>query len=88
MLSPDQSLAVTLAILVALASVILAVIAGGTLDFSKAGAGTPGVSPSCVEWTDGCVVCQRDPGGLACSTPGIACTPTQPRCLGPAGVPI
>ncbi|MFD0464343.1 hypothetical protein ACFQY9_23455 [Microvirga aerilata] len=47
---------------------------------------TPG--PSCAEWTNGCVVCRRTPEGLACSTPGIACTPGAPRCLRPVGVPI
>ena len=37
--------------------------------------------PACAEWTDGCVVCQRTSGGLACSTPGIACTRKAQQCL-------
>ena len=44
--------------------------------------------PTCAEWTDGCIVCQRTDEGLACSTPGIACSPGAQRCLMPAGVPI
>ena len=37
--------------------------------------------PTCAEWTDGCIVCQRTEQGLACSTPGIACVPSQQQCL-------
>ena len=37
--------------------------------------------PTCAEWTDGCVVCQRTNEGLACSTPGIACVPQERQCL-------
>lgn len=36
---------------------------------------------TCLEWTDACVVCTRTPQGHACSTPGIACEITSPRCL-------
>jgi len=32
--------------------------------------------PACREWSDSCVVCTQD----GCSTPGIACTPTQTAC--------
>jgi hypothetical protein len=37
--------------------------------------------PTCAEWTDGCVVCQRTEQGPACSTPGIACVPREQQCL-------
>ena len=37
--------------------------------------------PTCAEWSDGCIVCQRTDGGLACSMPGIACVPRERQCL-------
>ncbi|MEE7463366.1 MULTISPECIES: hypothetical protein [Methylobacterium] len=37
--------------------------------------------PACVEWTDGCKVCQRLAEGPACSLPGIACQPGALQCL-------
>ena len=37
--------------------------------------------PTCAEWSDGCIVCQRTDGGVACSTPGIACVPRERLCL-------
>lgn len=37
--------------------------------------------PACLEWTDGCRVCQRLADGPACSLPGIACQTAEPRCL-------
>ena len=40
---------------------------------------------ACLEWTDGCRVCQRLAAGPACSLPGIACTPGPERCLRRAG---
>jgi hypothetical protein len=39
--------------------------------------------PACAEWTDGCVTCARSEGGLSCSTPGIACQPTEIQCRKP-----
>jgi len=37
--------------------------------------------PECLEWTDSCRTCTRSPDGrVACSTPGIACTPKQVVC--------
>ena len=87
MLSRDETLAVTLSIVVALLVAAFAIIAGAGLNSQAPAQGsTPG--PSCAEWTDGCVVCRRVPEGLACSTPGIACTPGAQRCLRPIGVPI
>ena len=37
--------------------------------------------PTCAEWSDGCIVCQRTNGSVACSTPGIACVPRERQCL-------
>ena len=42
--------------------------------------------PTCAEWTDGCIVCQRTGQGLACSMPGIACVPRERQCLRREGV--
>jgi hypothetical protein len=43
-----------------------------------------GVShPDCQEWSDGCVICKRGADVVACSTPGIACLPTEPVCKAP-----
>jgi hypothetical protein len=44
---------------------------------------SPLVPPSaaCLEWTDGCRVCQRAAGGEAsCSNVGIACVPKAEEC--------
>jgi hypothetical protein len=36
---------------------------------------------ACLEWTDGCRVCQRAPSGEAsCSNVGIACVPKAEQC--------
>ena len=37
--------------------------------------------PSCAEWGDGCIVCQRTDQGPSCSMPGIACVPGERKCL-------
>jgi hypothetical protein len=42
-------------------------------------------NPTCIEWTDACVVCRRDGHGIACSTPGIACVRGPVRCLKQTG---
>ena len=81
--NPETSLAVTLAILVALGSSALAVVSAGLIPAPAAGpARAAGRGPACQEWTDGCVICVRTPAGPACSTPGIACVRGQNRCLG------
>ena len=81
MLSPHESLAVVLAVVVALTMSAFAVLAGaGVLEARSAGQGAA-PDPACAEWTDGCVVCARRPEGLACSTPGIACTRGRIQCL-------
>jgi hypothetical protein len=83
--SSDESLAVSIAIATVLAAVLLAVLvaAGGLFGDRSASAEDAVESPACSEWTDGCVVCAGRPEGLACSTPGIACTRSVPRCLKP-----
>jgi hypothetical protein len=39
-----------------------------------------GPNASCTAWTDGCRSCGSGPSGVFCSTPGIACLPTDTRC--------
>lgn len=77
----EEALAVALVVVIALASVTLATIAAGSA--SLAGMRDAGPEPTCVEWTDDCVVCRRTPQGPACSTPGIACLRGPMRCLRP-----
>lgn len=36
--------------------------------------------PTCLEWTDACIVCTRGDHGPHCSTPGIACEREAPKC--------
>jgi len=39
-------------------------------------------NPACVNWTDGCIVCAKQPDGTAaCSTPGVACGQEAVRCV-------
>lgn len=83
MLSRDETLAATLAILAALMMTILALLAGAGFFASPRATGETLPEPACAEWTDGCIVCARTPEGLACSTPGIACTRGRNRCLKP-----
>ena len=73
--------AVTAAILAAVVAVVVAVLLAVPATGGEAGGGAP--SAACREWTDGCTVCARTSEGLACSTPGIACTRGQARCLSP-----
>ena len=35
---------------------------------------------ACLEWTDGCRVCQRTNGEVSCSNVGIACVPKTEEC--------
>jgi hypothetical protein len=39
-----------------------------------------GPNASCTAWTDGCRSCGSGSGGVFCSTPGIACQSSEPRC--------
>ena len=72
----DEALAVMVAIATAL-GLLAFVLATGAASPRPASA----LDPACAEWSDGCVTCARTDGGLACSTPGIACTPGPQRCL-------
>ncbi|HEY8381390.1 MAG TPA: hypothetical protein VIL09_04475 [Microvirga sp.] len=73
--------AVALSLTVAAAAVLIGLLAGaGLFDARPAGAAA---APACSEWTDGCVICARTAQGIACSTPGIACSRSQQRCLRP-----
>ena len=37
--------------------------------------------PNCLEWTDACTICKKQPdGSVACSTVGAACVQTEPVC--------
>jgi hypothetical protein len=48
---------------------------------SPAAAKPAGPDAACLEWTDGCRVCQRAAGGEAsCSNVGIACVPKTEEC--------
>ena len=49
-------------------------------------AGLADRDPTCAEWTDGCIVCQRTDQGPACSMPGIACVLRDRQCLRREGV--
>jgi hypothetical protein len=78
MFQRDEAIALSIAGIIAFLVVAFAVFAGVTTPVSERSA-----TPACSEWTDGCVVCARRPEGLACSTPGIACTRSAPKCLRP-----
>ena len=48
---------------------------------SPAAAKPAGPDAACLEWTDGCRVCQRAANGeVSCSNVGIACTPKKEEC--------
>ncbi|HEV2557510.1 MAG TPA: hypothetical protein VGU45_02685 [Microvirga sp.] len=76
----------TLAVVTALAAALTAILIAG---LAAAGLFEPSrptgmALPACSEWSDGCVVCARQPGGaVACSMPGIACTRGSVQCLRP-----
>ena len=76
-----DAFAVTLAVVLALAVALLAAVAGAGVFEARPQAQGTAPDPNCAEWSDGCVICLSTPRGLACSTPGIACTQTAPRCL-------
>lgn len=81
MFQRGEALAISLACVIAILIVAFAAFVGVVTPASEQ-AGQAG-APACSEWTDGCIVCARRPEGLACSTPGIACTRSAPRCLKP-----
>jgi hypothetical protein len=78
-----EAVAVTVAICTALLAATLAVLLATLPLGENAPPASGGPSAACMEWSDGCVVCARSPEGLACSTPGIACTRGPTRCLRP-----
>ena len=48
---------------------------------SPAAAKPTGPDATCLEWTDGCRICQRTAGGeVSCSNVGIACVPKTEEC--------
>jgi hypothetical protein len=48
---------------------------------SPAAAKPAGTDAACLEWTDGCRVCQRAANGeVSCSNVGIACVPKAEEC--------
>ncbi|MGV7031393.1 hypothetical protein [Methylobacterium symbioticum] len=60
---------------------VATVLLGALLPGHRPAAVSPATDSACLEWSDGCQVCQRLAEGPACSLPGIACTPGEPRCL-------
>ena len=78
----QDALAVTLAVILALTVALLAAMAGAGVFEARPGAhGAAAPDPNCAEWSDGCVICLSTPRGLACSTPGIACTRGPMQCV-------
>ncbi len=70
-------------IVLAIAGLVAATILISTLVPALTGhaARAPAEDPTCAEWSDGCRVCRRIEDGIACSLPGIACTPGAMACL-------
>ncbi len=66
-----------------IAALVIATVLLGALLPARHGTPVRSVAedPACLEWTDGCRVCQRLADGPACSLPGIACQVTTPHCL-------
>ena len=75
--SRDDVIGLWLALGIVLGTVVLAHV----LPAKPAGPVSFDREPTCAEWTDGCIVCQRTEHGPACSTPGIACVPREQQCL-------
>lgn len=69
--------------LAGIAAVVSMTVLIGVLAPNRAGpvAQTAADDPGCLEWSNGCQVCQRWPDGTSCSLPGIACEPGALRCL-------
>ena len=75
----DDTIALVLALAIVLGTVAVANLLPGARP--AAPAADPQADRTCLEWTDGCTVCQRTPEGPACSTPGIACVRQEPQCV-------
>lgn len=69
----------------AIAAIVVVTVAVPALLPARSGppstAGLADRDPTCAEWTDGCITCERTPQGPACSTPGIACVRQAAECL-------
>jgi hypothetical protein len=76
--------------LILVLSIVIGTVALG--HFLPATSGPPSTpasfegEPTCAEWSDGCIVCQRTNQGISCSTPGIACVVRERQCLRREGV--
>ena len=77
----QDALAVALAVILTLAVAVLAALAGAGVFEARPQAQGAAPDPNCAEWSDGCVICLSTPSGLACSTPGIACTRGPMQCV-------
>ena len=82
----DDIIGLVLALIVVLGTVALAhLLPQATAAGPPSPASFEG-EPTCAEWTDGCIVCQRTDQGPACSMPGIACVLRDRQCLRREGV--
>ena len=77
----QDALAVALAVILTLAVAVLTALAGAGVFEARPQAQGAAPDPNCAEWSDGCVICLSTPSGLACSTPGIACTRGPMQCV-------
>ncbi|MFE1601441.1 hypothetical protein [Methylobacterium sp. ID0610] len=77
--APDRSRDAALAGGIAALTLVVILVAN-LVPTGHAAAGRPAEDPACLEWTDDCVVCTRDGGSVACTTPGIACVRRAPEC--------
>ena len=77
----QDALAVALAVILTLAVAVLTALAGAVVFEARPQAQGAAPDPNCAEWSDGCVICLSTPSGLACSTPGIACTRGPMQCV-------
>jgi len=83
----DDIIGFALALTLVIGTVALANLLPAAKSASPSPASFEG-DPTCAEWTDGCIVCQRTNEGLACSTPGVACVRKEQQCLRREGVSI
>lgn len=81
--SPRSNSAGERVALAGIAAVVVVTVLLGALAPNRSGPAprTAADDPGCLEWSDGCQVCQRWPDGPSCSLPGIACEPGALRCL-------
>ena len=78
----DDLIGIVLAIILVLGTVALAhLLPAATPSGPRSTPAAFEGEPTCAEWGDGCIVCQRTDAGVACSMPGIACVPRERQCL-------